>query len=266
MIGTLPEPRRLTLAPIRLGGDILDRGLVAWLPAPHSFTGEDCAELQVHGSPAVVRAILRAAHRAPGCPSRRSRRVHPPRLRERQARPHRGRRPRRSHRGRDREAAPAGAARLAGGCRRQGRRVGASGCSTSAPRSKRGSTSPTKAMSASCPRASAKAIAALRSELRGRHRIGRRAAASSARASGSRWPARPTPASPACSMRWRGPTSRSSPTSRAPRATCARSLDLGGQLVILVDMAGLRETDSKAEAEGVRRAAARSRRPTWCCG
>ena len=31
-------------------------------------------------------------------------------------------------------------------------------------------------------------------------------------------------------------------------------LDLGGQLVILVDMAGLRETDSKAEAEGVRRA------------
>jgi tRNA modification GTPase len=33
-------------------------------------------------------------------------------------------------------------------------------------------------------------------------------------------------------------------------------LDLGGQLVILVDMAGLRETDSKAEAEGVRRARA----------
>ena len=34
------------------------------------------------------------------------------------------------------------------------------------------------------------------------------------------------------------------------------SADLGGQLVILVDMAGLRETDSKAEAEGVRRARA----------
>ncbi len=31
-------------------------------------------------------------------------------------------------------------------------------------------------------------------------------------------------------------------------------LDLGGQLVILLDMAGLRETESKAEAEGVRRA------------
>ena len=34
------------------------------------------------------------------------------------------------------------------------------------------------------------------------------------------------------------------------------ALDLGGQLVILLDMAGLRDTDSKAEAEGVRRARA----------
>src|SRR4051812_43597022 len=34
------------------------------------------------------------------------------------------------------------------------------------------------------------------------------------------------------------------------------SLDLGGRLVILVDMAGLRPTDSGAEAEGVRRAEA----------
>lgn len=56
--GVLPEPRRLTLRPI--GQDsLLDRGLVAWFPAPHSFTGEDCAELQVHGSPAGVRAILK---------------------------------------------------------------------------------------------------------------------------------------------------------------------------------------------------------------
>lgn len=55
--GTVPEPRRLTLRPV--GTDaILDRGLVAFFPAPHSFTGEDCAELQVHGSPAGVRAIL----------------------------------------------------------------------------------------------------------------------------------------------------------------------------------------------------------------
>ncbi|WP_375451095.1 tRNA uridine-5-carboxymethylaminomethyl(34) synthesis GTPase MnmE [uncultured Devosia sp.] len=56
--GGIPEPRRLTLRPI--GADVvLDRGLIAYFPAPHSFTGEDCAELQVHGSPAGVRAILR---------------------------------------------------------------------------------------------------------------------------------------------------------------------------------------------------------------
>ncbi len=60
MLGTLPEPRRLRLAPIGLRGELFDRGLIAWFPAPHSFTGEDCAELQVHGSPAVVRALLRA--------------------------------------------------------------------------------------------------------------------------------------------------------------------------------------------------------------
>lgn len=55
--GALPKPRRLTLRPIGQG-TLLDRGLVAYFPAPRSFTGEDCAELQVHGSPAGVRAIL----------------------------------------------------------------------------------------------------------------------------------------------------------------------------------------------------------------
>ncbi|WP_035099142.1 tRNA uridine-5-carboxymethylaminomethyl(34) synthesis GTPase MnmE [Devosia sp. LC5] len=56
--GSVPEPRRMVLRPIGLGS-VLDRGLVAFFPAPHSFTGEDCTELQVHGSPAGVRAILK---------------------------------------------------------------------------------------------------------------------------------------------------------------------------------------------------------------
>lgn len=60
------EPRRLVLADIRLGGQALDSGLVAWMPGPQSFTGEDCLELQVHGSPAVVRAILREITRFTG--------------------------------------------------------------------------------------------------------------------------------------------------------------------------------------------------------
>jgi tRNA modification GTPase len=52
-------PRRLVLRDIAFGGEVIDRGLVAFMPAPHSFTGEDCLELQVHGSPAVVKAVLR---------------------------------------------------------------------------------------------------------------------------------------------------------------------------------------------------------------
>lgn len=66
MLGSLPAPRQLKLADIRLDGEVLDRGLVAWMPGPNSFTGEDCAELQVHGSPAVVRAILRRLSSQPG--------------------------------------------------------------------------------------------------------------------------------------------------------------------------------------------------------
>lgn len=59
VVGPLPEPRHLTLRTITLDDAPIDTGLVAWMPAPHSFTGEDTAELQVHGSPAVVRALLR---------------------------------------------------------------------------------------------------------------------------------------------------------------------------------------------------------------
>lgn len=56
----LPEPRKLTLTVLRhpATGEGLDSGLVALFPGPKSFTGEDCAELQVHGSPAGVKAIL----------------------------------------------------------------------------------------------------------------------------------------------------------------------------------------------------------------
>lgn len=62
MTGKDFSPRRLSLASIHnpATGELLDRGLVVVFPAPNSFTGEDCAELQVHGSPAGVKAILSA--------------------------------------------------------------------------------------------------------------------------------------------------------------------------------------------------------------
>ena len=66
MLGALPQPRRLILSDIVLWGEKLDRGLVAWMPGPRSFTGEDCAELQLHGSLAVVRAVLRRLVERPG--------------------------------------------------------------------------------------------------------------------------------------------------------------------------------------------------------
>lgn len=41
-------------------GALLDRGIALLFPAPHSYTGEDVLELQVHGSPLVAREIVRS--------------------------------------------------------------------------------------------------------------------------------------------------------------------------------------------------------------
>lgn len=58
MVGSLPAPRRATLRSIRRrSGDLLDRGLVLWLPGPATFTGEDMVEFQVHGGRAVIAAV-----------------------------------------------------------------------------------------------------------------------------------------------------------------------------------------------------------------
>src|SRR5690606_3487797 len=57
LAGNVPEPRLMALRAI--GSERrLDQGLVVFFPGPHSFTGEDCAELHVHGSAAGVKAIL----------------------------------------------------------------------------------------------------------------------------------------------------------------------------------------------------------------
>lgn len=56
----LPEPRQAALREVRLtDGTPIDRGLVLWFPAPHSFTGEDVAEIHLHGGPAVIAAMTR---------------------------------------------------------------------------------------------------------------------------------------------------------------------------------------------------------------
>jgi tRNA modification GTPase len=68
LIGRLPQPRRATLARLRdpAGGEVIDEGLALWFPSPRSETGEDIAELQVHGGRAVIAATLRALGKLPG--------------------------------------------------------------------------------------------------------------------------------------------------------------------------------------------------------
>lgn len=58
MAGALPEPRRASLRQlVAADGAELDRALVLWFPGPASATGEDCAELHLHGGRAVAAAV-----------------------------------------------------------------------------------------------------------------------------------------------------------------------------------------------------------------
>ncbi|NNL18023.1 MAG: tRNA uridine-5-carboxymethylaminomethyl(34) synthesis GTPase MnmE [Boseongicola sp.] len=57
----LPKsPRTATLRTLRSADVVLDEALVLIFPGPQSFTGEDVAELHVHGSTATVNAVLKA--------------------------------------------------------------------------------------------------------------------------------------------------------------------------------------------------------------
>ncbi|XP_037325502.2 tRNA modification GTPase GTPBP3, mitochondrial [Pungitius pungitius] len=66
--GNLPPPRTALLRSITdpQSKEVLDRGLVLWFPAPHSFTGEDSVEFHIHGGPAVITAVLHALGSVPG--------------------------------------------------------------------------------------------------------------------------------------------------------------------------------------------------------
>ena len=65
LAGGVPPPRvaqrRRLVDP--LSGDALDDGLVLWFPAPRSATGEDVAELHLHGSRAVLDAVMQVLAR-----------------------------------------------------------------------------------------------------------------------------------------------------------------------------------------------------------
>ena len=55
----VPKPRVATLRKINKinTSELIDEGIILWFPGPQSYTGEDMAEIQVHGSKAVIDAL-----------------------------------------------------------------------------------------------------------------------------------------------------------------------------------------------------------------
>ena len=65
----LPKPRQATLKKFNKinNSELIDEGILIWFPGPGSYTGEDMAEIHVHGSIAVVRAILDQLSKIENC-------------------------------------------------------------------------------------------------------------------------------------------------------------------------------------------------------
>jgi len=69
LIGRVPAPRYVALVKVRdpNGGEAIDEALALWFPGPHSETGEDMAEFQLHGGHAVIAAVFEALGQIEGC-------------------------------------------------------------------------------------------------------------------------------------------------------------------------------------------------------
>ena len=65
----LPKPRQATLKKFNKinNSELIDEGILIWFPGPESYTGEDMAEIHVHGSIAVVRTILDQLSKIENC-------------------------------------------------------------------------------------------------------------------------------------------------------------------------------------------------------
>ena len=64
-----PKPRVATLRKINKinTSELIDEGIILWFPGPESYTGEDMAEIQVHGSKAVVEALHSSISQIENC-------------------------------------------------------------------------------------------------------------------------------------------------------------------------------------------------------
>jgi tRNA modification GTPase len=66
---SVPKPRVATLRKINKinTSDLIDEGIILWFPGPESYTGEDMAEIQVHGSKAVIDALHTSISKIENC-------------------------------------------------------------------------------------------------------------------------------------------------------------------------------------------------------
>ena len=66
---SVPKPRVATLRKINKinTSELIDEGIILWFPGPESYTGEDMAEIQVHGSKAVIDALHLSISKIENC-------------------------------------------------------------------------------------------------------------------------------------------------------------------------------------------------------
>ncbi len=67
--GKFPNPREATLKKINKinTNELIDEGVLLWFPGPKSYTGEDMAEFHVHGSRAVIEALISSITKVENC-------------------------------------------------------------------------------------------------------------------------------------------------------------------------------------------------------
>ncbi len=65
----VPKPRLATLRKINKinTSELIDEGIILWFPGPESYTGEDMAEIQIHGSKAVIDALHYSISKVENC-------------------------------------------------------------------------------------------------------------------------------------------------------------------------------------------------------
>ena len=65
----MPPPRMATLRKINYinTSELIDEGMIIWFPGPESYTGEDMAELHIHGGKAVVLAVQKEISKIKNC-------------------------------------------------------------------------------------------------------------------------------------------------------------------------------------------------------